>query len=87
MSPGFVSAGPDHTALVRSILKLSEALHLETVAEGIEEAGQLAGPQTLGADLGQGYFFARPLGPEAISALLATQGGQIDGASVECDVA
>ena len=53
--------GPDETALMHSILQLSETLHLETVAEGIEDAGQLAELQTLGADLGQGFLFAKPL--------------------------
>lgn len=78
-----MTTGPDQVALVRSILKLSETLHLETVAEGIEEAGQLADLQTLGADLGQGFFFAKTISPAAISALLATRRGHIDGASVE----
>ena len=49
-----MSDGPDETALLHSILQLSETLHLETVAEGIEDAGQLAELQTLGADLGPG---------------------------------
>ena len=82
-----MSTGPDHAALVRSILKLSETLHLETVAEGIEEAEQLADLLSLGADLGQGFFFAEPLDPKAISTLLTTQGGHIRGASVERNVA
>jgi diguanylate cyclase (GGDEF)-like protein/PAS domain S-box-containing protein len=69
--------GPDETALMQSILKLSDTLHLETVAEGIEEAGQLEQLRTLGADLGQGFLFARPLDPEAIGALLA-DGGSLD---------
>jgi EAL domain-containing protein (putative c-di-GMP-specific phosphodiesterase class I) len=66
-----MNAGPDQSALVRSILKLGETLHLETVAEGIEQADQLAELQTLGAGLGQGYYFARPLTPEAFSVFLA----------------
>ena len=66
-----MNAGPDQSALVRSILKLGETLHLETVAEGIEQADQLAELQTLGAGLGQGYYFAKPLTPEAFSVFLA----------------
>src|SRR5260370_6312088 len=34
--------GPEQAAVVLSIIKLSETLHLETVAEGIEQADQLA---------------------------------------------
>jgi diguanylate cyclase (GGDEF)-like protein/PAS domain S-box-containing protein len=66
-----MTSGPDQSALVRSILRLGETLHLQTVAEGIEQPDQLAELRTLGAGFGQGYFFARPLTPEALSAFLA----------------
>ena len=79
--------GPDETALLRSILKLSETLHLETVAEGIEDAGQLAELRSCGAAMGQGYYFARPLTADAISALLASGGGRIGGSSAQRSVA
>jgi diguanylate cyclase (GGDEF)-like protein/PAS domain S-box-containing protein len=82
-----VNVGPDQSALVRSILKLGDTLHLETVAEGIEEADQLAELQGLGANLGQGFFFAKPLTSEAISALLAAGNGSIDGIDVQRDAA
>jgi diguanylate cyclase (GGDEF)-like protein/PAS domain S-box-containing protein len=79
--------GPDETALLRSILHLSETLHLETVAEGIEEPGQLADLQTLGADLGQGFLFARPLEAVEVSALLAVPGVRLDRPSLDRGVA
>jgi len=82
-----VNVGPDQSALVRSILKLGDTLHLETVAEGIEEADQLAELQGLGADLGQGFHFAKPLTSEAISTLLAAGDGSIDGIAVRRDAA
>jgi EAL domain-containing protein (putative c-di-GMP-specific phosphodiesterase class I) len=62
--------GPTQSAVVLSILRLSETLHLETVAEGIEESSQLAVLRDLGADLGQGYLFARPLDVSAVTALI-----------------
>jgi diguanylate cyclase (GGDEF)-like protein/PAS domain S-box-containing protein len=62
--------GPTQSAVVLSILRLSETLHLETVAEGIEEPSQLAALRDLGADLGQGYLFARPLDVDAVTALI-----------------
>jgi diguanylate cyclase (GGDEF)-like protein/PAS domain S-box-containing protein len=71
--------GPDQAALLRSILKLSETLHLETVAEGVEDAAQLAELQACGATLGQGFLFARPLTPEAIEALLTAGEQSIGG--------
>jgi EAL domain-containing protein (putative c-di-GMP-specific phosphodiesterase class I) len=79
--------GPDETALLRSILNLSETLHLETVAEGIEEPEQLADLQALGADLGQGFLFARPLQSAEVSALLAVPGGRLDRSSLDRGVA
>ncbi len=77
-----VNVGPDQSALVRSIVKLGDTLHLETVAEGIEEAEQLRELTGLGADLGQGFYFAKPLTPDAISALIAAGDGSIDSAAV-----
>ena len=62
----------DSVALVRSILNLSATLHLDTVAEGIETLVQQRALQSLGAQRGQGYLFARPITPEALRDLLMT---------------
>ena len=75
--------GPDETALMHSILNLSETLHLQTVAEGIEDAGQLAELQALGADLGQGFLFAKALEANEISALLSVKGAWTDEGTFE----
>ena len=64
-------AAMDSTALVRSILDLSTTLRLDTVAEGIEDSGQRDVLRDLGAQQGQGYLFARPMGPEDLADLLA----------------
>ena len=37
------------------------ALHLSTIAEGIEDAGQLSELTDGNCELGQGYYFAEPL--------------------------
>jgi EAL domain-containing protein (putative c-di-GMP-specific phosphodiesterase class I) len=65
-----VAGSTEDSALARGILTLGQTLGLETVAEGIETAEQLAALRELGCKLGQGYFFARPLGPAAVDALL-----------------
>ncbi len=49
------------TALVKTIIKLSETLGLDTVAEGVETAGQLQSLRTMGCQFAQGYLFAKPL--------------------------
>jgi len=62
--------GPDGPALVRAIIELARNLHLATVAEGIELTEQLAELRDAGCGSGQGYLFARPLGPDAMASLL-----------------
>ena len=60
----------DSAALVRSILNLSHTLRLDTIAEGIETSLQREELRGLGARRGQGYLFARPMGPEDLRAFL-----------------
>ena len=48
-------------AIVEAIIHVIHSLAMTTVAEGIETAEQVAILQEFGADVGQGYFFARPL--------------------------
>jgi diguanylate cyclase (GGDEF)-like protein/PAS domain S-box-containing protein len=57
-------------ALVRSIIRLAHSLRLETVAEGIERSDQVARLRSLGADFGQGYYFAEPINAVAATRLL-----------------
>jgi diguanylate cyclase (GGDEF)-like protein/PAS domain S-box-containing protein len=58
--------------LVRSIVQLGRSLHLDMVAEGIEEAEQAEELLAMGVTSGQGFYYARPLEPENFAALLAT---------------
>ncbi|HEY0779118.1 MAG TPA: EAL domain-containing protein, partial [Gemmatirosa sp.] len=57
-------------ALARTIVTLGDALALRTVAEGVEHEAQRDSLRALGCVLGQGYLFARPMPPDAVSALL-----------------
>jgi Amt family ammonium transporter len=66
-----VDSGAAERAVVRSIVSLSQILGLRTVAEGIETTSQLDALRTIGAHLGQGYLFARPLSAAAMSRYLA----------------
>tara|TARA_B110000977_G_C11051223_1_gene482397 strand:- start:1745 stop:2047 length:303 start_codon:yes stop_codon:yes gene_type:complete len=47
--------------LINGIIEICRAMDLDTVAEGVEDAGQLAALQTIGCNLYQGYFASRPL--------------------------
>jgi diguanylate cyclase (GGDEF)-like protein len=48
-------------ALSNAIVRIGESLRLAVVAEGIETAGQLALLNQANCDIGQGYYFSRPL--------------------------
>ena len=62
-------------ALVRTIVELAQILGLRVVAEGIENAAQLAALRGLGCGYGQGFHLCRPSDPDDIPARLAgTQG-------------
>ena len=51
--------------LVRTLVQLGKALSIETTAEGIEQARELAFLRAEQCDSGQGFLFARPLTAEA----------------------
>ncbi|MCC5896566.1 MAG: EAL domain-containing protein [Phormidium sp. BM_Day4_Bin.17] len=58
-------------AIIRTILELAHILGLDVIAEGIETPEQLAQLRALGCDIGQGYWFAKPLPAPAAAQLLA----------------
>ena len=64
---------PEDEAIVTAVVRLAQALGLETVAEGIENTRQLVGLSELGCGAGQGYYFSRPLSGDDIVAWLLDQ--------------
>jgi diguanylate cyclase (GGDEF)-like protein/PAS domain S-box-containing protein len=67
----------DRKDLTSAIIELGKTLKLELVAEGIEDSDQLERLTTLECDLGQGFFFAKPLSAEAVGELLAAEAGDV----------
>ena len=65
----------DGSRLVESVLALAGGLGLSVVAEGVETAGQSEALRRLGCPQGQGYWFARPLEPDAAEELLTRPPG------------
>jgi EAL domain-containing protein (putative c-di-GMP-specific phosphodiesterase class I) len=63
-------------AFVRAIVELAEALQLTVVAEGIEDASQVAVLRRLGCRVGQGFHFARPLAAAELEAYIRQQRGR-----------
>jgi EAL domain-containing protein (putative c-di-GMP-specific phosphodiesterase class I) len=66
---GIDHVGGVNRAIVETIVKVSHSLDLCTVAEAVETAAQVAILRAVGADVGQGYFFAPPLGADETLAL------------------
>ena len=67
-----VNKGTEESALAAAIVKLSDALDLHTVAEGIELPGQMDRLLELGCASGQGFLFAKPMGIDALLGWLET---------------
>jgi diguanylate cyclase (GGDEF)-like protein/PAS domain S-box-containing protein len=61
-------------SLVQSIVQLAQTLHLETIAEGIEDHGQLLALRRLGVQVAQGYHFGRPGPSDVVDQLLIEAG-------------
>ncbi|MCU1369756.1 MAG: hypothetical protein JWO77_950 [Ilumatobacteraceae bacterium] len=57
-------------AITANVASLAHALGLVTTAEGIETPAELELARSLGCDLAQGYYFARPAPAEDITELL-----------------
>ncbi len=64
--------GPEarQTELVRLTIGLAKHLGMTVVAEGIEDADQLRILSALGVDIGQGFYFSKPLQPALAAAWL-----------------
>ncbi len=58
--------------LVLSIIDLAHNLGLQAVAEGVETQAVWERIRALGCDIGQGYYFARPMPVEALNEWLQT---------------
>ena len=70
---GFIdglSSEPGDTAIVSSILSLAYAMGKHTIAEGVENREQAVMLLRMGCEVGQGYFFSRPVAAEHIVPML-----------------
>ena len=61
---------PKVAAIVRSVIALGHSLGFKIIAEGVETEAQLAYLRRYQCDEMQGYFFSRPLAPDAFGQLL-----------------
>ena len=57
---------PHVLAVAHATVNVIENLGMVSVAEGVEEPGELATLQSLGCRYGQGWLFGRPMAPEQL---------------------
>jgi diguanylate cyclase (GGDEF)-like protein len=65
-----IAGSKESAALIHTLVQLGKALHIETLAEGIEDQAQLQTLQREHCDQGQGFLFSRPLGVDAVEKFL-----------------
>lgn len=66
-----IPASADIATIVRSVIHMGQNLNLQVVAEGVENAQQLAFLKAHGCSEAQGYYFSRPVEPSQCQALLS----------------
>jgi diguanylate cyclase (GGDEF)-like protein/PAS domain S-box-containing protein len=68
-----MTGSPHHMTIVSTIISLAHCLNLKVVAEGVETEEQLKLLRLLRCDEMQGYLYSRPLPPDAVRRLIASQ--------------
>jgi two-component system CheB/CheR fusion protein len=74
---GFVAelGDPTTSAIVSTVVGLAHILGMTVVAEGVETAAQYDEVAAFGCEESQGYFFARPMSSDSLSALMLGEPG------------
>jgi diguanylate cyclase (GGDEF)-like protein/PAS domain S-box-containing protein len=65
-----VTTNANDAAIALSVISLAHNLNMRVIAEGVETREQVAFLTARGCDEMQGYYFSRPIGAEAFTALL-----------------
>lgn len=73
-----VVTSDDSKAIVSNTIALAKKINVTVLAEGVETIEQLRFLQEHGCDLIQGYYFSRPLDPDAFTKLLISNARFVD---------
>jgi diguanylate cyclase (GGDEF)-like protein len=63
-----------HAATIQAIVSLAHNRSIQVIAEGVETLEQFAQVQALECDYVQGYYFSKPVEPDQIDRLIASDG-------------
>jgi diguanylate cyclase (GGDEF)-like protein len=70
----FVDDLKENSGIVATIIAISQQMHLNVVAEGVETEEQLLSLGAMGCHEAQGYYFSRPVSGDAILQYLLSEG-------------
>ena len=76
-----IAGDAEESSLGRAVVHIAKTLDLETAAEGIETAEELAALKSLGCRFGQGFLFSKPLPLDELEALIASPASDEDRAA------
>lgn len=65
-----IESNDNHKAITNSAINLCKSFNSTSVAEGVETIEQLRILKVMGCEVGQGYYFSKPIPEEKISQLL-----------------
>jgi len=82
-----VVGNPRAASLASAIVEMGHALGKTVIAEGIETLEQAALLQGIGCDVGQGFYFSKPVAPSAFAELLRESPRFIPAQADECPAA
>ncbi|MCV0382049.1 MAG: EAL domain-containing protein [Erythrobacter sp.] len=69
--------GRKSDAIIRAVSQMAATLDMDIVAEGLETIDQVGAVRDAGCNLGQGYYFSRPV-PDYLAAMLLAQDREND---------
>ena len=81
MDRAFLTKEHEESGLAGAIIAMGNSLNLEVVAEGIEFPEQIGSLRDLGCELGQGFFFAKPMSRDALVEYLDTGVDEVTGSA------
>jgi EAL domain-containing protein (putative c-di-GMP-specific phosphodiesterase class I) len=67
-----IGGSSEEAVIATAMIQITDGLHLQAIAEGVETAEQAKTLHRLGYRFAQGYHFARPLPPGEIGSRLTS---------------